>query len=160
MSDDVFGTPPEETLPAETTPAETPPAETPPSEPGADASGDEVKTFMGHPQGLKTLFFTEMWERFSYYGMRALLVLFMTDLIINGGRGMDVTKATAIYGLFTFGVYALALPGGWIADKLLGQPSRTSRRSSLTSIRKAAPVVTPVSRSSTWGSTSAPWPRH
>ncbi len=86
MSDDVFGTPPEETLPAETTPAETPPAETPPSEPGADASGDEVKTFMGHPQGLKTLFFTEMWERFSYYGMRALLVLFMTDLIINGGR--------------------------------------------------------------------------
>ncbi|MFC1545600.1 peptide MFS transporter [Gemmatimonadota bacterium] len=76
---------------------------------------------MGHPRGLKTLFFTEMWERFSYYGMRALLVLFMTDLIVSGGRGMNVETATAIYGLFTFGVYALALPGGWIADKLLGQ---------------------------------------
>ena len=81
----------------------------------------EEKTFFGHPRGLQTLFFTEMWERFSYYGMRALLVLFMTDMIISGGRGMDVEKATAIYGLFTFGVYALALPGGWIADKLLGQ---------------------------------------
>jgi POT family proton-dependent oligopeptide transporter len=62
-----------------------------------------------------------MWERFSYYGMRALLVLFMTDLIVNGGLGMDTERATAIYGLYAFGVYALALPGGWIADKLLGQ---------------------------------------
>jgi len=79
------------------------------------------KTFYGHPYGLKTLFFTEMWERFSYYGMRALLVLFMTDLIVNGGLGMDTERATAIYGLYAFGVYALALPGGWIADKLLGQ---------------------------------------
>ncbi len=79
------------------------------------------KTFHGHPYGLKTLFFTEMWERFSYYGMRALLVLFMTDLIVNGGLGMNTENATAIYGLYAFGVYALALPGGWIADKLLGQ---------------------------------------
>ena len=91
-------------------------------EPAAAASADlQDKGFFGHPRGLKTLFFTEMWERFSYYGMRALLVLFMTDLVINGGLGMNVEKATAIYGLYTFGVYALALPGGWVADKLLGQ---------------------------------------
>ena len=120
MSDDVFGAPPEETLPTEAPPAETPPSE-PEAAGSAVESAGEGKTFFGHPRGLKTLFFTEMWERFSYYGMRALLVLFMTDLIITGGRGMNVETATAIYGLFTFGVYALALPGGWIADKLLGQ---------------------------------------
>ncbi|MCP3973902.1 MAG: peptide MFS transporter, partial [bacterium] len=77
--------------------------------------------WFGHPRGLSTLFFTELWERFSYYGMRALLILFMTDLVANHGLGMDVVKATAIYGLYTFGVYALALPGGWIADHLVGQ---------------------------------------
>lgn len=75
----------------------------------------------GHPPGLSTLFFTELWERFSYYGMRALLVLFMTDLVANGGLGMTVVTATAIYGLYTFAVYAVALPGGWIADRLIGQ---------------------------------------
>ncbi len=77
--------------------------------------------FFGHPRGLSTLFFTELWERFSYYGMRALLVLFMIDLVANKGFGWDKEKATAIYGLYTFGVYALALPGGWVADRLLGQ---------------------------------------
>jgi POT family proton-dependent oligopeptide transporter len=61
-----------------------------------------------------------MWERFSYYGMRALLILFMTDTAA-GGLGMDTTSAGAVYGLYTFGVYALALPGGWIADRLVGQ---------------------------------------
>jgi POT family proton-dependent oligopeptide transporter len=76
--------------------------------------------FFGHPRGLSTLFFTEMWERFSYYGMRALLILFMTDSVA-GGIGMDATSAGAVYGLYTFGVYALALPGGWIADRLIGQ---------------------------------------
>lgn len=70
--------------------------------------------------GLSTLFFTEMWERFSYYGMRALLVLYMTDTL-TGGLGMGTARAGAIYGLYTFGVYALALPGGWIADRLTGQ---------------------------------------
>ncbi|SVD61478.1 uncharacterized protein METZ01_LOCUS414332, partial [marine metagenome] len=58
--------------------------------------------WFGHPRGLATLFFTEMWERFSYYGMRALLVLFMTDLIANGGLGMNDATATAVYGLYTF----------------------------------------------------------
>ena len=80
----------------------------------------EGKTFFGHPRGLSTLFFTELWERFSYYGMRALLILFMTDTA-HRGLGMTAEKAGAIYGLYTFGVYALALPGGWIADRLVGQ---------------------------------------
>src|SRR3954468_16217716 len=75
----------------------------------------------GHPRGLMTLFFTEMWERFSYYGMRALLVLFMTASVANRGLGMDIGKASAIYGLYTSMVYLLSLPGGWIADKLWGQ---------------------------------------
>ena len=73
-----------------------------------------------HPRGLYTLFFTEMWERFSYYGMRALLVLFMTAAITEGGLGFDDVTATAIYGLYTAAVYVAALPGGWIADRLLG----------------------------------------
>ena len=77
--------------------------------------------FSKHPRGLPVLFFTEMWERFSYYGMRALLLLFMTATAINGGLNMDVASASAIYGLYTFGVYALALPGGWMADKIFGQ---------------------------------------
>ena len=78
-------------------------------------------TFFGHPRGLATLFFTEMWERFSYYGMRALLILFMTAPATVGGLGYDATSAGSVYGLYTFGVYALALPGGWIADRLIGQ---------------------------------------
>ena len=83
-----------------------------------EPSGSE---WFGHPRGLSTLFFTEMWERFSYYGMRALLVLFMTDMVTSGGLGMTDVTATAIYGLYTFAVYAVALPGGWIADRLTGQ---------------------------------------
>ena len=67
-----------------------------------------------------TLFFTELWERFGYYGMRAILILYMTDTI-SGGLGMSTEISGAIYGLFTFGVYALALPGGWIADRVIGQ---------------------------------------
>lgn len=74
----------------------------------------------GHPRGLMTLFFTEMWERFSYYGMRALLVLFMTDQIMNGGMALTDQSATAIYGIYTALVYVVALPGGWIADRLIG----------------------------------------
>lgn len=77
-------------------------------------------TFFGHPRGLVTLFFTEMWERMSYYGMRALLVLFMTDQVINGGMGLTDTDATAIYGIYTAFVYLVALPGGWIADRVIG----------------------------------------
>jgi POT family proton-dependent oligopeptide transporter len=72
-----------------------------------------------HPIGLYTLFFTEMWERFSYYGMRALLVLFMVDTV-KGGMGLDDKTATAIYGLYTAAVYLMSLPGGWLADRIFG----------------------------------------
>ncbi|MCP4200660.1 MAG: peptide MFS transporter [bacterium] len=85
-----------------------------------EVSAASQKQWFGHPRGLSTLFFTEMWERASYYGMRALLLLYMTDLV-RGGLGMDVQTGAAIYGLYTFGVYALALPGGWVADRLVGQ---------------------------------------
>ncbi len=77
--------------------------------------------FFGHPRGLATLFFTELWERFSYYGIRALLILFMTAPAASGGLGFPVPKAGAIYGLFTAMVYLVSLPGGWIADRFLGQ---------------------------------------
>ena len=79
----------------------------------------ERSDLFGHPRGLTTLFFTEMWERFSYYGMQALLVLFMTDQV-RGGFGLDDQTATAIYGIYTAFVYLVALPGGWIADRLWG----------------------------------------
>ncbi len=74
----------------------------------------------GHPRGLATLFFTEMWERFSYYGMRALLVLFMVEQVADGGLGFSDETATAVYGLYTAAVYLVALPGGWIADRIWG----------------------------------------
>lgn len=73
----------------------------------------------GHPRGLLTLFFTEMWERFTYYGMRAVLVLFLADAT-QGGFGLDDKTATAVYGLYISASYILALPGGWIADRLIG----------------------------------------
>ena len=83
-------------------------------------SGDE---WFGHPRGLSTLFFTEMWERFSYYGLRALLVLFMTTLATeaNPGFGFEDGPANAIAGLYLFFVYVLSLPGGWVADNVWGQ---------------------------------------
>ena len=74
----------------------------------------------GHPKGLTTLFFTEMWERFSYYGMRALLLLYMVAPIAGGGLEFDVVKATSIYGTYTSAVYFTTLFGGWLADKFLG----------------------------------------
>lgn len=74
----------------------------------------------GHPRALSTLFFTEMWERFTFYGMRALLVLFLVDAVESGGYGLDDRTATAIYGLYTAAVFMAALPGGWIADRLIG----------------------------------------
>jgi POT family proton-dependent oligopeptide transporter len=92
------------------------PMRAPDPEPSA---GD--RAFFGHPRGLSTLFFTEMWERFSYYGMRALLILFMTAAPATGGLGFDTATAGAVYGLYTSMVYLLTLPGGWIADRWLGQ---------------------------------------
>ncbi len=78
------------------------------------------RSFFGHPRGLSTLFFTEMWERFSYYGMRALLILFMTATAARGGLAFPVPKAGAIYGLYTSCIYLFSLPGGWVADRITG----------------------------------------
>ena len=76
--------------------------------------------FFGHPRGLSTLFFTEMWERFSYYGLRPLLVLFMSAALADGGFGFERGQASAIVGIYAASVYLASLPGGWIADRLLG----------------------------------------
>ena len=70
------------------------------------------RSFFGHPPGLATLFFTEMWERFSYYGMRAILILFMTTPAAQEGLGLDIETSAAVYGLYTGAVYLLCLPGG------------------------------------------------
>jgi POT family proton-dependent oligopeptide transporter len=78
------------------------------------------KQWFGHPRGLATCFFTEMWERFSYYGMRALLLLYMVAPLDKGGLGFATEKGASIYGWYTMGVYAMSIPGGWIADKFLG----------------------------------------
>jgi POT family proton-dependent oligopeptide transporter len=88
--------------------------------PVPEPQGKYDRSFFGHPRGLSTLFFTEMWERFSYYGMRALLILFMTAAPASGGLGFDAVTAGAIYGLYTSMVYMMTLPGGWIADRLIG----------------------------------------
>ena len=74
-----------------------------------------------HPKGLKTLFLTEMWERMSFYGMRGILVLFMTATIVNGGLEIDAVSASAIYGIYASSVYLVALLGGWLADRHIGQ---------------------------------------
>lgn len=87
-------------------------------DPSPQSSGEAAPS--GQPRGLYTLFFTEMWERLGYYGMRALLVLFMGATVAEGGLGLDDRTAAAIYGLFTCAVYLSALPGGWVADRLLG----------------------------------------
>ena len=91
--------------------------------PEGPPAGASSARWFGHPRGLSTLFFTEMWERASYYGMRALLILYMTAAVTgnNPGMGLDVATAAAIYGLYTGLVYLLALPGGWVADNLWGQ---------------------------------------
>lgn len=78
------------------------------------------RRFFGHPRGLSTAFFTEFWERFSYYGIRPLLVLFMTAALASGGLGFDRESAAAIVGIYASSVYLSSLPGGWIADRWLG----------------------------------------
>ena len=86
-------------------------------------SNDNTDTgFLGHPIGLRTLFLTEMWERMSYYGMRALLVLYMTGAIteFNPGLGWSQIEAQAIYGIYVGMVYFMVVPGGWLADNILG----------------------------------------
>src|SRR3984885_3613250 len=74
----------------------------------------------GQPRGLATLFLTEMWERFSYYGMRSILVLYLVTAVHEGGFGFDDRTASAVYGLYIAATYVFALLGGWIADRLLG----------------------------------------
>lgn len=76
--------------------------------------------FFGHPRGLSTLFFTEMWERFSYYGMRAILTLYMTKTFAEGGLGFDEKYASLIYATYVSSVWYLPLPGGWLADRVFG----------------------------------------
>jgi len=92
-----------------------------PSTPGTE------KTFLGHPRGLATLFMTEMWERFSYYGMRALLVLYLVsggaDAATGsqgGGLAMTAATASAIYAVYVSMVYLMAMPGGWFGDRVWG----------------------------------------
>ena len=84
----------------------------------APAAGD--RAFFGHPRGLATLFFTEMWERFSYYGMRAILTLFMVAAVSDGGLGFTKTESAIVYGLYTSLVFLTPLLGGWLADNFLG----------------------------------------
>ncbi|HMM78355.1 MAG TPA: peptide MFS transporter [Gammaproteobacteria bacterium] len=79
-----------------------------------------ARGFFGHPAGLATLFFTELWERFSYYGMRGLLILYMTAPLAAGGLGWDTARAGAVYGMYSGAVYLACLPGGWLADRHLG----------------------------------------
>ncbi|MFE3740872.1 peptide MFS transporter [Streptomyces sp. NPDC059134] len=100
-----------------------------PESPGAP--GGTEKTFFGHPRGLATLFMTEMWERFSFYGMRALLTIYLlsggpdaSKGLQGGGLGMDLATTTAIYSIYLSMVYLLALPGGWLGDRVWG-PRKT-----------------------------------
>ncbi len=87
-----------------------------------DNAGTDSAGIFGQPRGLPTLFFTELWERFSYYGMRAILVLYMVAPVAQGGLAFDTKRAASIYGTYTMCVYLAALPGGMIADRWLGAP--------------------------------------
>src|SRR5216117_702429 len=89
---------------------------TPPVAPQRDTAG-----WFSHPRGLSTLFFTEMWERFSFYGLKALLILFMTAAVTQGGLGFTDQRAGNVIGWYGFGVYASAIFGGLAADKVFGQ---------------------------------------
>ena len=84
-------------------------------------AAESDRAFFGHPRGLSTLFFSEMWERFSYYGMRGFLLLYMSTAAAAGGLGLDTATAAVIYGVYTASVYLMNIPGGWLADRVLGQ---------------------------------------
>src|SRR6185295_15384783 len=87
---------------------------------GASSGATIDRGFFGHPRGLSTLFFTEMWERFSYYGMRAILTLYMVKGLAEAGLGFDEKYASLIYATYVSSVWYLPLPGGWLADKFFG----------------------------------------
>lgn len=89
-----------------------------------EVAGD--RAFFGHPRGLMTLFTTEMWERFSYYGMRAILLYYLTDTVANGGLGIAETTGLALVSIYGTSVYLLSVVGGWLADRMIG-----SRRATL-----------------------------
>ncbi|GLF99281.1 peptide MFS transporter [Streptomyces yaizuensis] len=91
-----------------------------------DSAAPAEKTFLGHPRGLANLFLTEMWERYSYYGMRALLVLYLVANVADGGLGMKDATAVAIYSVYNAMVYLLALPGGWLGDRVWGARKATA----------------------------------
>ena len=93
--------------------------------------------FFGHPRGLSTLFFTEMWERFSYYGIRALLILYMTAAVDKHGMGLSVAIAGAIYGLYTSCAYIFALPAGWRVLTAEDRPSAPGVEDPVAEIRRA-----------------------
>ena len=79
-----------------------------------------ARTLFGQPRGLATLFLTELWERFTYYGIQSLLILFMVAPVAKGGLGIDDKSSASIYGLYVGSTYLLGLLGGWIADRLAG----------------------------------------
>lgn len=85
------------------------------------STNNKTRTFFGHPYPLSSLFFTEMWERFSFYGIRPLLILFMAATVYEGGMDIPREQASAIVGIFAGGIYLTSLPGGWLADNWLGQ---------------------------------------
>jgi POT family proton-dependent oligopeptide transporter len=87
---------------------------------GVSSASVTDRGFFGHPRGLSTLFFTEMWERFSYYGMKAILTLYMTKNLVEGGLGFDEKYASVIYATYVSSVWYLPLVGGWLADRILG----------------------------------------
>jgi POT family proton-dependent oligopeptide transporter len=95
----------------------------------------------GHPRGLATLFLTEMWERATYYGMRAILILFMTAMVAEGGLGINDKTAGAIYGLYISATYLLSLWGGWVADRLIGQQRAVMAGGALIMLGNALLVV-------------------
>ncbi|MCE9580448.1 MAG: peptide MFS transporter [Deltaproteobacteria bacterium] len=92
-----------------------------PNPPAGKPPKTNDNAFFGHPRGLSSLFFTEMWERFSYYGMRAILVIFLKTAVDEGGFGWDKADASTLVGIYMSLVYLMSLPGGWIADRFLGQ---------------------------------------
>ena len=94
-----------------------------------------MSDFLGHPRGLSTLFFTEMWERFSYYGMRAILTLYMTKSFAEGGLGFDEKYASIIYATYVSSVWYLPLPGGWLADRSTPRGSYRRDHNRLRSLR-------------------------
>src|SRR5687767_15483253 len=90
------------------------------SAPPRAGAAESDSIFAGHPKGLGPLFFTELWERFSYYGMRSILILYMTSPAALGGLGFADKDASTLYGNYTMFVYLTALPGGLIADYVTG----------------------------------------